>query len=364
MTGDPSGVASSRLTQYRLTTSVPRDRVRRARSLALGGQHNMSRLRRRPPPSVLGRREILRLGARVGAAGAFVSVPLLLRRGTYPAHASVGTALPQTTAEAVTTPASRSAVPLSPLLTTATEPAPAAPFEAMPKATPPSPPVQAQQHPVWDASGRAIVHVSTTRPLVALTVDDGWSRRTEIMQLLLDQQVPAVFFLTAQAVARDEAFLRTAVREGFEIGNHTTTHHNLSALSRTDVESELSGMDRLFEHAVGSQPPMRFFRAPYGALSKNVLDAADARAYRAIQWDVSTRDWTNLDTEGIARSVVSAARPGSIVLSHFNVRCLNALPRLIAGVRANGLEFVPLSTLIADVAILPEAGAKRTTGIR
>ncbi len=204
------------------------------------------------------------------------------------------------------------------------------------------------QQTTRNVSPPAISRVSTRKPLVTLTVDDGWSRRSEIMQTLLDLGVPAVFFLTAQAVARDEGFLRAAVGNGFEIGNHTTTHRNLSSLSRVGIESELSGMDQLYRRAAGAQVPMRFFRAPYGALSTDVLDASNARAYRAIQWDVSTLDWTGLDTSGIARSVTSNARPGSIILSHFNARCLEALPGIIAGVRAKGLDFAPLSALVAE----------------
>lgn len=208
-------------------------------------------------------------------------------------------------------------------------------------------PQSVQPLPTRSTSERAISRVATARPIVALTVDDGWAKRNEIMRLLVDRGVPAVFFLTARAVSGDDAFLQAAVAAGFEIGNHTTTHRNLSALRPAEIEVELDGMVQTYRRAMPSGPPMRFFRAPYGALSGSVLDASEGRQYRTIQWDVSTKDWTDLDTDGITRSVVVAARPGSVILSHFNARCLAALPQIIAGVRANGLEFVALDALLA-----------------
>jgi len=292
-----------------------------------------------------GRRALLRLGVRAATVAAASAVaPMMLRSAARPVPpASVTAAM----APPVAVPADAVTTPPAP------RPPAATPLGTMAASTPPASATTVSLQPAsaFAPGARTIARVATAGPHVALTVDDGWSRRAEIMRLLAELHVPATFFLTAQAVARDEAFVASAVANGFEVGNHSTTHRNLAMLSGTDIEAELSGMERLYERAVGAGRPMRFFRAPFGTLSEAVLDAADARSYRTIQWDVSTVDWTTTDTAGITRSVVANARPGSIILSHFNARCLEAFPAIVAGVRARGIEFVPLAQLVADVPV-------------
>lgn len=302
------------------------------------------------------RKEFLRLG--IGVAGVLaISAPTAFRAlGVQPHSPAPNAGLPTTISGNSGAPApSRQYTPPG---------SGAVESEGLPVVTPvvttgslstvPTPP-PAQERPLTQGSMgtresdvRVIRRVATARPHVALTIDDGWSHRTEILQLLVDRQVPAVFFLTAKAVSRDTPFMRNAVAKGFEIGNHTTSHPDLSNLSTAEIAAELAGLSQLYATAVGADPPIRFFRAPYGALSSPVLEAAAESRYQVIQWDVTIRNQADLEIPELAQSVIDRARPGSIILGHFTARCAAVLPQIIAGVRANGLEFVALDTLLRE----------------
>ena len=51
--------------------------------------------------------------------------------------------------------------------------------------------------------------------------------------------------------------------------------------------------------------------------------------------------------EAMARNVLNGAGPGAIVLMHFGPRAVVALPTIIDGLRARGLEPVSLTQLFS-----------------
>src|SRR5437763_13190563 len=68
---------------------------------------------------------------------------------------------------------------------------------------------------------------------VALTFDDGpdprWTPR--IAAALRRLHVPATFFVVGSQAVRHPEIVRQLHRDGFELGNHTFTHSDLSTLS-------------------------------------------------------------------------------------------------------------------------------------
>jgi peptidoglycan/xylan/chitin deacetylase (PgdA/CDA1 family) len=92
-------------------------------------------------------------------------------------------------------------------------------------------------------------------------------------------------------------------------------------------------------------------RFPYGACSPAALSEVAQQGLLPIQWDVSSGDPTvGLSAQGIQQQVLSNVAPGSIVLFHANGRGWHtegALPAVIAGLKAQGYEFVTVSELLA-----------------
>lgn len=68
--------------------------------------------------------------------------------------------------------------------------------------------------------------VSTSKKVIALTIDDGPSDFTkEIMDILKSNDATATFFVIGSQVAGREEVLNDLVKAGNEVGNHGTSNH-------------------------------------------------------------------------------------------------------------------------------------------
>lgn len=209
--------------------------------------------------------------------------------------------------------------------------------------------------PVGCTGGRAGLAFNgpRSRRVVALTFDDGPSSYTPgFLNVLRREHVHATFFEVGQEIAGRTATLRRILREGDEIGNHTM-HHDLYP-----GYADLAATSARIEAATHFRPCL--FRPPYGAVNSSVVAAAGRAGMRTIAWDVDPQDWATPGTGAIYSRVVSATRPGSIVLMHDGggnrSETLAALPSIVDTLRARGYRFVTVSELLGQRTIFSPYG--------
>ncbi|SDZ00721.1 Peptidoglycan/xylan/chitin deacetylase, PgdA/CDA1 family [Amycolatopsis xylanica] len=199
------------------------------------------------------------------------------------------------------------------------------------------------------AAGRSVAHGDRSRQQIALTFDDGphppYTGR--ILDVLESYGVCATFFCVGlNAGARGEDVQRM-VEQGHGLGNHTWSHPYLPDLSTTELADQLTRTGDVIEAAAGTAPA--FFRPPYGSRTPAVLRSLANLGTRIALWDVDTEDWAMPGPDVIAHTVLSQARPGSIVLMHDGggdrSQTVAALPAVIEGLLARGLEFVRVEDL-------------------
>jgi peptidoglycan/xylan/chitin deacetylase (PgdA/CDA1 family) len=113
--------------------------------------------------------------------------------------------------------------------------------------------------------------------MVSITLDDGWSSQfTAARPALNARGIPATYFLMTEAVRQDWAYyltvpqVQTLLAEGNEVGSHTMTHRDLTTLSATERETELSGSQAWLKTQFGLQA-VPSFASPYGVYDANVL---------------------------------------------------------------------------------------------
>jgi peptidoglycan/xylan/chitin deacetylase (PgdA/CDA1 family) len=183
-------------------------------------------------------------------------------------------------------------------------------------------------------------HIPHCGRRVALTFDDGgspwaWAR---ILAVLRAHHVKASFFILGPYVAADRALAQRTVAQGETIGDHTWTHSITSMLSYGSLLGELRRDQGAWWSRAGATP-VPYFRPPYGDYNGTDLAAAGAAGYlRTILWDVDPRDWSEPGVGVIVSRVVSAARPGSIVVMHVRTQTALALPAIIRGLQARHLR--------------------------
>jgi len=152
--------------------------------------------------------------------------------------------------------------------------------------------------------------------------------------------------LWAQAHPREAALL--GEEPDFEIGNHSETHAHFTRLSKAAARSEVLVAQRAIERAAGRTP--RVFRFPYEERPPGAVRVVASCGLIPIAEDVISGDPDSGVSAGeLVRHVLASAKSGSIVIMHANgngKHTAQALPRIIAGLRARGFELVTVSELL------------------
>ncbi len=157
----------------------------------------------------------------------------------------------------------------------------------------------------------------TGRPEIWLTIDDGPDERDtpRILDALDRHRARATFFLVGERAGRMPGLVAEILRRGHEVGHHTHTHPAgtfwCAGPGRTAAE-----LDRGLEALRRSGAEPRWFRAPVGIKNLFLSRALARRGLTCAGWSVRSRDTVSRDPAAVARRVVDAVRPGSVVLLH------------------------------------------------
>ena len=202
------------------------------------------------------------------------------------------------------------------------------------------------------SSGKARVSksgVSTNRSQVALTFDDGPGEESTmaILDILRHFDVPATFFCLGLAVSANKSILETIADAGHTLGNHTWSHPYLPDLTDVEIADQVDSTGMIVEQILGYRPT--FFRPPYGIQNSRVSKLIRSIGIDSVLWDVDSRDWAAPGVSSIVKNVLDQVHSGSIILMHDGGtnkhQTVGALPAVIEGLVARGLEIVSIATL-------------------
>jgi len=213
--------------------------------------------------------------------------------------------------------------------------------------------------PVAGGPATVVSHGPRGTTQVALTFDMGGrlDPTVAIVRWLVDHEVHATLFPTGETgTSTDEgrsALLLAATRPDlFTIGNHSWDHPDFTTLTSAEIASQLQSTEDAIRGLIGGSTAP-WFRPPYGAWNSAVRDGVGAAGWSSlVMWDVDTIDWKSTadggpTAEDIVTKVVANAKGGSIVLMHLGGwHTLEALPDVVAGLRARGLTPVTLAEML------------------
>jgi len=204
---------------------------------------------------------------------------------------------------------------------------------------------------VWDVSMVDISKIDRTKKLIAFTFDDSPSRTLEnIFAVFADfnENNPdcvassTVFFNGYLFDESTPHLLHAACALGFELGNHTYSHYDLTTLTSDVLRIEIDKTDKLLRSV--DKKERHLLRAPFGKTNEAVKKAA---ATPIIDWSIDTLDWTGVSADEIYDRVFSHRYSGAIVLMHDGYEAtVDALKRLLPDLKADGYQVVNVSQLI------------------
>lgn len=184
---------------------------------------------------------------------------------------------------------------------------------------------------------------------ISISFDAAWGgdQTEEILNILDAYGVKTTFFLVDIWSERFPELVTEIDARGHEIGNHSTSHPQMSRLSAQKIREELTKMDDRLESLIGKRSAL--FRPPYGDYNNLVVRTARDAGYEVIQWSVDSLDWKNKGTEDLIRRATSNVKSGDILLFHNDSKyILQALPKVLESLQQQGFEIVPISQLLLD----------------
>lgn len=199
------------------------------------------------------------------------------------------------------------------------EPQPTTPPSTAPPTTQALPPAQ------------VVRRITTTDPVVFITIDDGWHLPPEATAQLMSSTVPITTFLLSQVLDKDPAMWKGLDQAAGSIENHSISHPAFAKLSLEQQRGQICTASEHIAATVGRFPTM--FRPPYGSVNANTAVAAGACGIKyVVMWGASVNDGK------IAFASGSALRPGDIVLLHYRPELAGDLAAVLAAAQAAGLK--------------------------
>ncbi|KAG8534092.1 uncharacterized protein KY384_000935 [Bacidia gigantensis] len=196
-------------------------------------------------------------------------------------------------------------------------------------------------------------HVQTSKPLIALTIDDGPSEYTqEISELLIENGATATFFIIGSQVDGREETLKDLVRNGNELGNHAM--HDEPSRSLTDVllaeqihtvEDKIQSIYR--DVNIGSPP--KYFRPGSGFFSTRMRTTIARLGYRLILGSIYPHDPQIRIWRVNAKHILSKLRKGGIIICHDRRSwTVPMLKEVIPEIKRRGYQIVTVTKLLQE----------------
>lgn len=185
-------------------------------------------------------------------------------------------------------------------------------------------------------------HIDASKPMVALTFDDGPSQYTPgILNILEKYESRATFFEVGNRINQYPDTVLRISRMGCEIGNHSYDHAVLGNASASKIHSEISGTDAKIKAITGKKPTL--LRPPYGSIGSSLRSNA---GLPMILWSIDTLDWKSRNADAVYQSVMNHVKDGDIILMHdLYGSTRTAVQRIVPELRKRGYQLVTVSEL-------------------
>ena len=141
--------------------------------------------------------------------------------------------------------------------------------------------------------------------------------------------------------------LKTALKQGCEIGNHSYNHKWMIKLSESELKTQIEDTQNIIKKELGYTPTS--LRPTYGSVNNKIKSYTN---FNIVLWNIDTLDWKIKNPKEIARRALKAERAikniedGDIILMHdIHKQTVKSLEMIIPKLLKDGFQFVTISEL-------------------
>jgi peptidoglycan/xylan/chitin deacetylase (PgdA/CDA1 family) len=176
---------------------------------------------------------------------------------------------------------------------------------------------------ILSAQAQVIKSGPPSCPGVALTFDlcpvrNGTGYDQELIDYLIEQKIPATFFMSGKWIAKHDQQVQSLLQVPFfEVGTHGEVHAHLPLHSAEEQKQEILGPVRLLKTKYGRHTTL--FRPPYGEFNDDTVNVVRALGLQFILWNVVSGDPDpTLAASQIQDRLKRFVRKGSVIVMHAN----------------------------------------------
>lgn len=215
---------------------------------------------------------------------------------------------------------------------------------------------------VFDKNGKLEskeYEIDPTKPMIALTFDDGPGPRTmELLNVLEENGARATFFMVGTNIPKYPDTVKRMDELGCELANHSQDHPNLTKLDAAGIQYQVQSVSDAVKQLVGHGTEL--LRPPYGAINDNVKANA---GLPLVLWSIDTIDWKVKDKAQTVANIWGAEAKGSldgdvILLHDIHDWSVDAAIEVIPQLVAKGYQLVTVSEMAEARGVKMEAGGK------
>lgn len=190
--------------------------------------------------------------------------------------------------------------------------------------------------------------IDPTKPMIALTFDDGPSEHTiRILKVLAQYDARATFCVQGVNVEPFAEIVKLAISQGNEIASHTWNHPDLEKSSESKIRKQLEDTNNIVAQVTGGYQ-VKVLRPPYGNVTKKVKSICAEMDMIIAHWELDTLDWATRSTNRTYNKIMSDVENGLIILCHdIYETTAEAAERVIPELVEQGYQLVTVSELMS-----------------
>ena len=191
---------------------------------------------------------------------------------------------------------------------------------------------------------------NSEKKYIYLTFDLGYEAGyTEyILNSLKENNVQAVFFITAHYVNTASDLVQRMIDEGHIVGNHTVNHKSMPDIGDKEIEEEIMKLHQTIYEKYGYE--MKYARPPKGEYSERTLSITESLGYKTVMWSFAYVDWDDKkqpSKEEAMKKIIDNLHNGEIMLLHGTSKTnMEIMSEMIQKVREEGYEFRSLDDFV------------------
>lgn len=183
---------------------------------------------------------------------------------------------------------------------------------------------------------------------IALTFNISWGDEKvhDILAALAKEKVQATFFVSGEWAERHPHILEKITDGNHEVAMLGYRYKNYIEQEKEQVTKDIIYAKEIFRKL--GYEDIAYIRPPHGKFDEEIIEIANNQGLDVVYWSVNPRDFDNINSDTIAKTIEKETSGGDIILLHASdaaKQTAEAIHTFVPALKKKDLTFVTMSQL-------------------